>query len=153
MGSIKHRLTHVLMAIALLGSVAAVAAPTTHAAMASYLMSPYPPTPYLTITALHQSTFVYGYNFSNGQSVILRAYGVTSAGQKVLLASTIATSVAPVPYSLDFQWDFAQAQDPCSGSGGYLNLEVDAYNNSALLLYRYLITRTTATVQCGNIIY
>lgn len=153
MGVIKHRLTHLFMAIALLGSIAATAAPATHAAMSSYLVSPYLVSPYLTITALHGSTFVYGYNFSNGQSVILRAYGITSAGQKVLLAATAVTSIAPVPYSLDFQWDFAQAQDPCNGSGGYLNLEVDAYNNSMLVIYRYFITRATATVQCGNIIY
>ena len=156
MKSFKQRLTSSMMALALLGSMAALAAPATHAA----------PAPYLTITALHGSTYVYGWDFVNNQQVTLRAYGLAN-GQKVLLGTTQVVSVAPVPYTLDFQWDFAQAQDPCTGSGGYLRLEVDAYNTitrrlasartaSSISLPPTVfsaIATATADVQCGTIIY
>ena len=165
MGTIKHRITRSLMGIALLCGIAAVVAPATKAA----------PAPNLTITALHGSTFVYGYDFANNQRVILRAYGLAN-GQKVLLASTQVTSIAPVPYTLDFQWDFTQAQDPCYGSGGYLVLEVDAFSPLTNLLtsttlvastpmvasriqpslfpyYMPEIASAIGYVQCGDILY
>ena len=127
---------------------AAHAAPATPAATATYLYV----TPYLRITAMHQSVFVYGYDFANGQTVGLQAYGITSTGLKVPLAYRQVTAVAPVPYTLDFQWDFAQAQDPCYG-GGYPSIEVDAYGQSRFAGIWYFITRATASVQCGDILY
>ena len=165
MGTIKHRITRSLMGIALLCGIAAVVAPATHAA----------PAPSLTITALHGSNFVYGYGFSNNQRVILRAYGLAN-GQKVPLASTQVTSIAPNPYTIDFQWDFAQAQDPCNGNGGYLLLEVDAYipftngimsttligstrsvasrmQPSLIPYYMPKVASAIGYVQCGDIIY
>jgi hypothetical protein len=114
MRTIRHRITRSLLAIALLGSVAAVAAPATHAA----------PAPSLTITAQHGVVLVNGANFSNYQSVTLRVYGLDH-GQRVPFANTQITSFPTTDHSL--VWYFHQVQDPCSKPGGYLALEVDAY--------------------------